>query len=162
MSNMAGLDKRGLRRVINAVRRDERRPRESLRPGYGNPASRREAIDAIITDVTAINGGIRARYKIRFGHWDMEDGDGGGTWVADSAIDFKAFLEAEDKNTFTSGTGTIGTGNTAVAQADGTIGSTSCKLKFLPIGAHVTVKVRGVKSGGTLYFTIVGQSNSAQ
>lgn len=117
----------------------------------------------IVGSPTAINGGIRWRYPIELGYRDMTvDEANGGTWHPIVTGTIYAWNEAEDMNTFTSGTGTIGTGNTSVAQADGTISSTSCKLKPLPNGAFVTVRLRGNGAHGQPHFTIINAMNSAQ
>jgi hypothetical protein len=126
-----------------------------------------ENIHAKITAVLAINGGIRWRYSIELGHWDMtQNAAAGGTWVKDSGDEvLYAFSSAEDKNTFTSGTGTIGTGNTNVTQADGTINGTACKLVPLPVGDYVVVVFRGYDTTLTpaqAYYTITNKTSSAQ
>jgi hypothetical protein len=124
-------------------------------------------LSAFITAVTAINGGIRWRYSIQLGHWDMTtSASTGGTWVDDSGgAAVTAFSAAEDMNTFTSGTGTIGTGNTDVAQTDGTVNGGSCKLVPLPVGGCVVVIQRGTDTTAmppVTYYTIIGMPNSAQ
>jgi hypothetical protein len=117
---------------------------------------------AIITAATPINGGIRYKYTVQIGHWDMTNSPTtGGTWVADGPSGY-AFNSAEDMNTFATGTGAIGTGNTNVTQSDGTINGSACKLVALPVGGYVCVKPRGVDSSGSAYFTIVNFANSAQ
>ncbi|HVS71347.1 MAG TPA: hypothetical protein VHQ47_08850 [Phycisphaerae bacterium] len=133
-----------------------------VRPYY--PAQTAEIFDATITAKSAINGAIQFSYSIKLGHWDMTTNtSNGGTWVDDSGgTAVTAFNEAESMNTFTSGTGDIGTGNTNVTQSDGTINGGSCKLVPLAVGDYVTVKRRGVDSSGVLYFTIINKSNSAQ
>lgn len=120
--------------------------------------------DAKITAKTAINGGIRYSYTVELGHWDMTSSPStGGAWVTDSgSTTYTAFNEAESMNTFGSGTGTIGTGNTSVAQSDGTISGGACKLLPLAVGDYVTVKTRGADSSGTMYYTIINKSNSSE
>lgn len=125
----------------------------------------KEIFSAKISDTpTAINGGIRWTYPIKLGHWDMTSSPStGGTWVDDSGgTAHTAFNEAEDMNTFTSGTGAIGTGNTNVDQATGTINGGSCNLIPLNAGDYVSVKVRGADSSGNVYYSIINKSNSAQ
>jgi len=151
------------RRIAKATRRVEQMPGLKEEADYGSPVREALLSAARITAAAAINGGIRFKYTIRLGHMDMATNTaGGGAWVEDVAQDFFAFNEAEDMNVFTSGTGAIGTGNTSVAQSDGTIGSTVCKLRPLPVGGFVSVRPRGVDGGGVMSWTIVGMANSAQ
>jgi hypothetical protein len=123
--------------------------------------------EAKITAKTAINGGIRWKYTIELGRFDMTSSPStGGRWVADTgAGTCYAFNSAEDMNTFTSGTGAIGTGNTNVTQSDGTVDGSACKLVPLPVGGYVVVKPRGIDTGATpsqRYFTIINFTSSAQ
>lgn len=119
-------------------------------------------LHAKILSSSAINGGIRYKYTIEIGLWDMT-GSSTGVWVTISdTVTLYAFNSAEDMNTFGSGTGTIGTGNTSVAQSDGTIGSTTCKMKALPNNGYVVVMFRGADSSGQLYYTICNMANSSQ
>ena len=120
--------------------------------------------DAKITAKSAINGGIRFSYTVQIGHWDMTSSPStGGTWTNDSgSTTYSTFNEAESMNTFTSGTGGIGTGNTNVTQSDGTINGGACKLLPLAVGDYVTVKTRGSDSSGNMYYTIINKSNSSQ
>jgi hypothetical protein len=66
----------------------------------------------------------------------------------------------EQKNTFTSGTGTIGTGNHNVSQSTGAIGS--CTFLSIPNDTDVTVKLRGFDSNGTPFFSIINLTTSAE
>lgn len=121
--------------------------------------SSRSAFDSKITATTPINGGIRWKYTIQLGHWDMATPP--GTWVVDSgATVIYAYNSAEDMNTFLSGDGTIGTGNTA-DQTSGIVNDGACVLLALPVGGYFTVVPRGTSSG-TAYFTIINAGNSAQ
>jgi hypothetical protein len=119
---------------------------------------------AKITAVSAINGGIRWKYTIELGYWDMATAeDTGGTWTKTSGDDvLYAYNSAEDMNTFTSGTGTIGTGDTEVTQSDGTLADSECALLALPVGAYCQVTFRGRGDGTQLYYTIINAMNSAQ
>lgn len=114
----------------------------------------------------AINGAVRYRYSIEFGHFDMSSNpSNGGTWVTDDNNDsegYTAFSEVEDMNTSTGATLSIGTGNTNVNRTTGAVNGTSCLLKPLPQNGYCTVRERGVGPDGTMYYTIVGISNSAQ
>jgi hypothetical protein len=157
------LDKPSITALADITRRYLREPRKTT-GAEGRCIFPEEILYAKITaSATAINGGIRYRYTIQIGHWNMSSSPtSGGVWVNDSgSTTYTAFSSAEDMNTFSSGTGTIGTGNSSVAQSDGTIGTTSCKLKPLPSGGYVLVKLRGY-NGDTPYFTILNAMNSAQ
>jgi hypothetical protein len=123
-----------------------------------------EPIDARIVAVTAINGAIRWKYTIELGYWDMTTAEStGGTWIKTSGDTvLYAFNSAEDKNTFTSGTGVIGTGDTEVAQSDGTLGDSECALLALPVGGYCQVKFRGKGANDAPYFTIINFANSAE
>lgn len=118
--------------------------------------------DAVITGVTPINGAIRFAYTIEIGHWIAGSNPmTGGVFVSDRGP-YTAFNSAEDSNTFSSGTGTIGTGNTDVAQATGQIGAQACDMLPLPVGGYIAVKDRYTDTDGNLYYTITNFSNSAQ
>ncbi len=116
---------------------------------------------AIITGVTGINGAIRALYTIDIGYFDMTvSPTTGGTWTVTTS-GAVAFNSMESLNIFGSGTGTIGTGNTNVAQSDGAIGGGSCHMKFLPVGGEVIVVLRG-QGTTTTYYTIINAANTGQ
>jgi hypothetical protein len=152
------------KRVVRATRYVETLPQESLSTSSTKIAPRTPFVYAKITAATAINGGIRWKYTLRVGCWDMTSGTAsGGTWVdLSGGTDSFAFNSAEDMNTFTSGTGAIGTGNTNVTQSDGTINGSSCKLVPLPVGGYVVMILRGADASGNLYYTIVNLTSSAQ
>ena len=88
----------------------------------------------------------------------------GGTWTTLSTETLYAFNGAEDMNTFATTSGTIGTGNTNVTRSDGTVNGGSCKMKPLPVGDFVQVRMRGIDSTVSppqAYLTILGMPNSA-
>lgn len=164
----ARLSRSQARRLANAAIHSEARDfartaRGNGARGYGfDPRNYwRQLLPARISSATSINGGVRYEYTVAIGHWNMSGG-GPGTWVSDVAGPFTAYSEFEDMNTFTSGTGAIGTGNTNVAQSDGTVNGGPCKMVPLPSGGYVHVVLRGLDSSGAPYFTIIGAPNSAQ
>ncbi len=160
----ASFDVSGAKRIIASTRYVESLSRESTSQDRGTAYNRPQFRIAKVTAKTAINGAIRFKYTLRIGHWDMTISTAtGGTWVDDSsATDSYGWSTAEDMNTFTSGTGAIGTGNTNVTQSDGTINGGSCKLLPIPIGSYVVVVLRGIDSSGKVHWNIVNFANSAQ
>ena len=123
---------------------------------------------AVITGHGAINGGIRWRYTVSIGHWDMTQSPStGGVFVSDIE-QLTAFNSAEDMNTFVNPptpTGPIGTGNTNVTWSNGQINGGACFLVPLPIGGYVIVMVRGLdttQDNPVQYYTIIDFANSAQ
>lgn len=141
-----------------------------MREGYqlvrsGKVPPGQPAVHAVITAAAAINGGIRWKYTITLGQWNMKSSPAsGGTWVPGKTGLF-AFNSAEDMNTFTTGTGVIGTGNYDVAQSNGQISGGLCYLLPLPVGGYVIVIPRGRDSTvhpSVTYYTIINAQNSAQ
>ncbi len=159
------FDKSGTRRIISATRYVESLPRSADQLDYGAPVARHQIWHAKITAKAAINGAIRWKYTIELGQWDMSDSPStGGTWTPfDNAATLYAFNSAEDMNTFGSGSGAIGTGNTVVTRSDGTVNGGSCKLVPLPVDGYCLVTLRGYDPATEqLYYTIINFANSAQ
>ena len=121
-------------------------------------------LDAIVYGTpTAVNGLIRWRYQIKFGDWKATTSTAVPVWTLRSpSTVYTAWNEAESRNTFTSGTGRVGSGFNNVKQSDGTVNGTACVLQPLADGDYVQVKIKCIADDGTPVYTIVGMPNTAE